>query len=171
MKFSAVAAFAFIFLESPAQGSLILSLDATPSSIMSGADLGDFVVTYHADLSGDGRLDPVATLGSTCVGMGGTLIPCSPTGAFFTVYDVAGFVSANAPPLNWFVTVQPRKATRDSIFPIALLGRRKTNHEAAVGIAKRVHRIGPVMRGAELGSQRNLCRIFASFQIEPQVAG
>ncbi len=106
MRFLCIATLGCICVTSLALGSVILGLDGIPAPILTGPDAGDFTVAYRADLSGDGRLDPLATAGTTCPGLGGTLILCDPAGTFFTLYDVAGFVSVNPPPPDWVVSVQ-----------------------------------------------------------------
>jgi hypothetical protein len=106
-----MAAFVCYFMTSLAPAGVILSLDGTPAPILSGPDSGGFTVFYRADLSGDGRLDPLATDGATCPGLGGTLILCDPAGTFFTLYDVAGFLGVNPPPPDWVVSVQMTGAT------------------------------------------------------------
>ncbi len=111
MRYFWIAVIACVCIASLAPGSVLLSLDGAPSPILSGPNAGDFTVSYRADLSGDGRLDPAATAGLTCPGVGGTFLLCSPAGTFFTLYDVAGFVSVDLPPPDWVVSVQPTGIT------------------------------------------------------------
>jgi hypothetical protein len=66
---------------------------------------GTFSFNYSLDLTGNTRLDPAATSGVACPGLHGALTQCTPAGTFFTIYDIAGFVSASA-PANFSVTEQ-----------------------------------------------------------------
>jgi hypothetical protein len=66
---------------------------------------GTFAYNYEVDLSSIERLDPAATAGVTCPGVGG-LVQCNPTGTFFTIYDIAGFVSASTAASGWSETQQ-----------------------------------------------------------------
>jgi len=102
MKFVLIASLATCL----AHGSIIVSLDGPPAPIVSGPDAGDFLFTYTAELSGDERLDPAATGGVTCPGVGGILIQCVPSGTFFTVYDFAGLVSVGSVPADWIAFAQ-----------------------------------------------------------------
>jgi PEP-CTERM motif-containing protein len=76
---------------------------------------GNFAFNYSANLSGDGRLDPAASSGVTCPGLGGAKVQCNPAGAFFTIYDIGGFQSANVSAANWFATLQFTGITPSSI--------------------------------------------------------
>ncbi len=98
-----------------ARGSIIVSLEGPPAPILSGLDAGDFLYTYTANLSGDERLDPMATGGATCSGAGGVLTQCIPSGTFFTVYDFAGLVSVGSVPADWIVLVQLSGLTPSNI--------------------------------------------------------
>ena len=86
----------------------ILSSGPTPVS-------GGFSFNYQADLTGDERLDPVATSGVTCPAPGPTLVQCNPPGTFFTIYDILGFVSANTTASGWQVSAQNVGVTPSSI--------------------------------------------------------
>src|SRR5579872_5635887 len=95
------AAVLFVFSEL-AQATIIPVLDSTPSP----NGMGGFLFNYRADLTGDGRLDPIATNGATCPGLNYTPVPCSPSGTFFTIYDIPGFQSASTSAADWGYTVQ-----------------------------------------------------------------
>lgn len=111
MKFVLIASLAACL----AHGSIIVSLDGPPAPIVSGPDAGDFLYTYTAVLSGDERLDPIATGGVSCPGMGGILMQCVPSGTFFTVYDFAGLVSVGSVPVDWIAFVQLSGLTPSNI--------------------------------------------------------
>jgi hypothetical protein len=98
------AIIASLVMTCAANASIIVSLTSGP--LPDGG--GNFAFNYRADLSGDERLDPVATDSShaTCPGFGGTKIPCNPAGTFFTLYDFNGFVSVASAPADWFATIQ-----------------------------------------------------------------
>jgi len=83
-----------------ANASLIPSLTSETSSG------GNFVFAYSASVSALETLDPAATNGVTCPGPGNTLVLCNPTGTFFTIYDIPGFVSAATTASGWAVTTQ-----------------------------------------------------------------
>lgn len=68
-------------------------------------DGGNFDFNYTFSLSDTGRADPAATGGVTCPGLGGKLVQCSPAGTFFTIYDIAGFISASATVPGWSAIV------------------------------------------------------------------
>lgn len=69
-------------------------------------DGSNFDFNYTANLSGDERLDPVATNGVTCPGASGALVQCNPAGTFFTIYDIPDFVSASTSSSGWNATAQ-----------------------------------------------------------------
>jgi hypothetical protein len=92
-----------------AHGTLIPNLDFETDN---GG--GTFAFDYSAIVSRDERLDPAATSGVTCPGLGGP-VQCNPTGTFFTIYDVGGFVKVSALPPNWTATTQLTGLTPSSI--------------------------------------------------------
>lgn len=94
------------FVACLAHGSIIVSLDGSPSTILSGPDSGDFIYTYTASLSGDERLDPAATSGLSCPGIGGSMVQCDPPGSFFTIYDIGGLVGVVSTPVDWISSIQ-----------------------------------------------------------------
>lgn len=98
-----------------ASASIITVLDSGPSAIGP-----NFAYNYRADLSGDERLDPVATNGMTCPGPSNTLIQCNPTGTFFTIYDISGFVSASTTASGWSMVSQLVGVTPSSISGTAI---------------------------------------------------
>jgi hypothetical protein len=71
----------------------------------------NFAFDYRADLTGDERLDPVATHGITCPGP----VLCNPPGTFFTIYDIPGFVSASTSASGWGVSIQSTGLTPSTI--------------------------------------------------------
>src|SRR5271165_1664836 len=71
-----------IFAACMAYGSIIVSLDGPPVPILSGTDAGDYLYSYTAVLAGDESLDPAATGGASCLGVGGILTECVPSGTF-----------------------------------------------------------------------------------------
>jgi len=75
-----------------AQASIIPFLVGSPVDLGGG----QFAFNYDISLSGDERMDPNATNSNSCFGG-----PCNPAGTFFTIYDIAGFVSANTSALGW----------------------------------------------------------------------
>ncbi len=77
-------------------------------------DGSNFAYSYSANLQQDERLDPNATNGVTCQGIGG-LVQCNPAGTFFTLYDVEGFVSADTSASGWFANVQLTGITPSSV--------------------------------------------------------
>jgi hypothetical protein len=79
------------------------------------ADGGNFDFNYSFSLSDTGRVDPTATGGITCPGLGGKLIQCNPSGTFFTIYDIAGFISASATAVGWSAFVQLNGITPSTI--------------------------------------------------------
>ena len=90
-----------VFTTAFANATIIAILNSGPTPVSGG-----FAFNYRADLTGDERLDPVATSGQTCPAPGPTLVQCNPPGTFFTVYDIPGFASANTTASGWFVTTQ-----------------------------------------------------------------
>lgn len=75
-----------------------------------------FGFNYSIDLPANERLDPTETATETCPGPVSTDIQCNPTGTFFTIYDIPGFVSASAPAgPDWSVTHQTTGITPSSI--------------------------------------------------------
>jgi PEP-CTERM motif-containing protein len=83
-----------------ASASIVPSLDSgSPTPVVGG-----FAFDYTVGLSTDERLDPVATAGATCPPTGNT--QCNPPGTFFTIYDVAGLVSASTSASGWNTTIQ-----------------------------------------------------------------
>jgi hypothetical protein len=79
------------------------------------ADGGNFDFNYSFSLSDTGRVDPTATGGITCPGLGGKLIQCNPGGTFFTIYDIAGFISASTTAAGWSAFVQFNGITPSTI--------------------------------------------------------
>jgi hypothetical protein len=92
-----------------AQGSIIAVLGA-----VTNGGSGTFDFQYLATVSGQERLDPAATGGMTCPGLGGP-VQCNPAGTFFTIYDVRGFVSVGSLPPGWTATTQLTGLTPSSI--------------------------------------------------------
>jgi hypothetical protein len=76
-----------------------------------------FEYSYTAGLSLDESLNPIATNGVTCPGSGGNFVQCSPTGTFFTIYDIPGFLSASVSAPDWFATVQVLGVTPSTLTP------------------------------------------------------
>ena len=93
-----------------ANATIIAILNSGPTPVSGG-----FSFNYRADLTGDERLDPVATSGVTCPAPGPTLVQCNPPGTFFTIYDILGFVSATTTTSGWSVTTQNVGVTPSSI--------------------------------------------------------
>jgi hypothetical protein len=76
---------------------------------------GNFSFNYIARLSGDERLDPAATNGATCPGLGGR-VQCNPAGTFLTIYDIAGLVVAGiTEPANWSASISSLGTTPSTI--------------------------------------------------------
>lgn len=94
-----------------ANASIIPSLASGPVPPATGG----FAFNYTASLSGDERMDPVATNGVTCPGPSNTKVQCNPTGTFFTIYDFAGFVSVGTAPAGWRSQTQLTGITPSSI--------------------------------------------------------
>lgn len=108
----------FVFLLAPAlvfsglaNASIIAVLESGPVPVGGGK----FAFNYSANLSGDERLDPVATNGATCPAPGGVKVQCNPAGTFFTIYDFGGFQSLNVSAANWYATLQMGGVTPSSI--------------------------------------------------------
>ena len=93
-----------------ANATIIAILTSGPTAVSGG-----FSFNYQADLTGDERLDPVATSGVTCPAPGPTLVQCNPPGTFFTIYDILGFVSATTTAPGWLVSTQNVGVTPSSI--------------------------------------------------------
>ncbi len=80
------------------------------------ADGPNWDFNYTATLQQDERLDPLSTGGVTCPSTGAP-IQCSPTGTFFTLYDVGSpstFISASS-PTGWGQTEQLSGITPSTI--------------------------------------------------------
>jgi hypothetical protein len=77
---------------------------------------GGFAFNYAADLSGDERLDPVATNGVTCPSPVG-FVQCNPGGTGFTIYDIPDLVSASVSAPGWGVAVQNVGSTPSTLSP------------------------------------------------------
>ena len=100
MKKSAALLAAIFGMAALANASLIPTLSSeTPAG-------PNFTFSYSATVTADERLDPNATNGVTCPGPGNTLVQCNPTGTFFTIYDIPGFVSATVLPPFWSMSTQ-----------------------------------------------------------------
>lgn len=96
----------FSFIVPASAGAAIIPfLQSGPTLITSGPFAGDFEFNYVANLSGDERLDPVATNTS------GDL----PPGTFFTLYDIGGLASFGATAASWTPSFQPLGLTPSSI--------------------------------------------------------
>jgi hypothetical protein len=80
--------------------------DGIASLVSEVADGSNFDFNYQLRLSGSERLDPTATSGVTCPGVGGKLVQCNPAGTFFTIYDIQGFQSVLSVPVGWTATTQ-----------------------------------------------------------------
>ncbi|MGD1094148.1 MAG: PEP-CTERM sorting domain-containing protein [Bryobacteraceae bacterium] len=104
-----------IFAACVAHASIIVSVDGPPAPILSGTDAGDYLYSYTAELAGDESLDPAATGGASCLGVGGILAECVPSGTFFTIYDTAGLVGVGSAPADWIVLVQLTGMTPSNI--------------------------------------------------------
>ncbi len=101
MKRFYVAALTLVALATAANASIIVTLDSGPTAVAGG-----YNYVYGADLGQDESLNPFATTGATCPGPNHTQIQCNPTGTFFTVYDIGGFLSAGTSTPNWSYTTQ-----------------------------------------------------------------
>lgn len=66
---------------------------------------GQYAYNYQIDLSAGERQDPVETSGE------------NPPGTFVTIYDIAGFVSANTTATDWTFTTQLLGVTPSSLAP------------------------------------------------------
>ena len=84
-------------LATAAHATIIANLDSvTPSG-------SNFDFNYSATLAPDERLDPAQTAVAPCPGSSS---PCNPSGTFFTIYDIPGFVGVIAVPTNWVDSTQ-----------------------------------------------------------------
>jgi hypothetical protein len=92
------------------------SADGVPS-LVSGPvpDGSNFDFNYMLSFSGNERLDPTATSGVTCPGLGGKLVQCTPAGSFVTIYDIQGFVSASSGASGWATFMQLNGLTPSTI--------------------------------------------------------
>jgi len=106
---------AVIFAACVAHASIIVNVDGPPVPILSGTDAGDYLYSYTAMLAGDESLDPSATGGASCLGVGGILAQCVPSGTFFTIYDVGGLVGVGPLPSDWIDLVQYTGLTPSNI--------------------------------------------------------
>jgi hypothetical protein len=77
---------------------------------------GGYNYDYTADLQQEGRLDPAATNGVTCLSMS-VLVPCNPSGTFFTIYDFAGYTSSSASAAGWGISTQSVGLTPSTLLP------------------------------------------------------
>jgi hypothetical protein len=109
MKKSVLLLAVMLTLAALANASLI------PSLASETAMGGDWAFNYSALVSLDERLDPAATNGVTCPGPGNTLVQCNPSGTFFTIYDIPGFVTATVTAPGWTVSEQPLGITPSTI--------------------------------------------------------
>lgn len=76
----------------------------------------NFAFNYSVHVPDTERLDPTATNGVTCPGPSSTEMQCNPTGTFFTIYDIDGFVSVQPPlPSNWTFTTQSTGLTPSAV--------------------------------------------------------
>ena len=101
MRAMLILAFLTLMTTMSANATIIAVLNSGPVAVAGG-----FAFNYRADLTGDERLDPAATNGVTCPGAGSTLVQCNPSGTFFTIYDLPGFVAANTTAVGWSVSTQ-----------------------------------------------------------------
>jgi PEP-CTERM motif-containing protein len=90
--------------------------DGIPS-LVSGpiADGSNFDFNYMLSFSASERLDPTATSGVACPGLGGKLVQCNPAGTFVTIYDIQGFVSASAGASGFVTSMQLNGLTPSTI--------------------------------------------------------
>jgi PEP-CTERM motif len=89
--------------------------DGIASLVSEVADGSNFDFNYQLVLSGSERVDPAATSGVTCPGVGGKLVQCNPAGTFFTIYDIQGFQSVLSVPVGWTATTQLNGLTPSTI--------------------------------------------------------
>jgi len=63
------------------------------------------------------RLDPPATAGASCRGLGTSVVPCDPPGTFFTIYDIPGLVRVELPLISpgWTYSVQAIGVTPSAV--------------------------------------------------------
>jgi hypothetical protein len=104
--------------------ALVLSLlvaagaraDGVPNLLSVTPDGPNFDFSYQFTVATSTRIDPVATNGITCPGLGGKLVQCTPAGTFFTIYDIQGFQSVSASlPSGWTDIVQFNGLTPSTI--------------------------------------------------------
>ncbi|MGA2597295.1 MAG: hypothetical protein ABSH09_09945 [Bryobacteraceae bacterium] len=101
----------FLFLAAIGNASIIPELSGAPS----GPSGGPYTYNYTANLQQDESLNPVATDGVTCPGLGG-LVQCNPPGTFFTLYDINGYVSGSAAaPSGWYASAQDVGVTPSTV--------------------------------------------------------
>jgi hypothetical protein len=81
---------------------------------------GNFAYNYQVDLLPDESLNPTGTMGVTCPTPGTSLVQCSPTGTFVTIYDIQGFVGASVSLAGWGVTHQLTGTTPSTLIPTML---------------------------------------------------